>query len=175
MLNSTSLISTRRLTAKIYLSSQSLEVGWSKLSLLILTNRLKTRTSSLAFPRNFSTGKFKYLDSFYRRRHLESYFTLYGVALASIASYPMLGTPNHIPIFDDEKKALEEGMTYSQFNTYSASDFVLDTTFNEHPRFGGLVKSIRERRGEKVTILAPIFEDEKTDMTTSNELNPIPG
>lgn len=62
-----------------------------------------------------------------------------------------------------------------EFNTFSKSKFVIDSTFNEHPRFGGLVKSIRERRGEKVKILAPLFKDEFTDMTTVSEEEPYPG
>ena len=35
-------------------------------------------------------------------------------------------------------------------NKFSRSDFVIDGTENPHPRFPGLMKSIRERRGEKV-------------------------
>lgn len=42
---------------------------------------------------------------FDRRRILESYFTLYGIAMASVASYPMLGTPGHIPL---KEKEIEE-------------------------------------------------------------------
>jgi hypothetical protein len=35
-------------------------------------------------------------------------------------------------------------------NEFSRSDFVIDGTENPHLRFPGLMKSIRERRGEKV-------------------------
>jgi len=39
-----------------------------------------------------------------------------------------------------------------EINQYSKSKFIIDGTENPHPRFGGLMKSIRERRGEKVNI-----------------------
>jgi hypothetical protein len=44
-------------------------------------------------------------------------------------------------------------------NMFSRSEFAIDGTENPHPRFPGLMKSIRERRGEKVEILVPIFKD----------------
>jgi glutamate--cysteine ligase catalytic subunit len=37
------------------------------------------------------------------------------------------------------------------------------------------MKSIRERRGEKVKILVPIFEDENTNMTKETYEEPYPG
>jgi glutamate--cysteine ligase catalytic subunit len=45
----------------------------------------------------------------------------------------------------------------SSINDSSKSRFVIDKTINPHPRFSGLVKSIRERRGSKVDIKVPIF------------------
>jgi glutamate--cysteine ligase catalytic subunit len=63
----------------------------------------------------------------------------------------------------------------SSLNEYSKSRFVVDKTINPHPRFSGLVKSIRERRGSKVDIKVPIFEDEKTNMTEASEDEPHPG
>lgn len=47
-------------------------------------------------------------------------------------------------------------------NQFSRSEFVIDGTENPHPRFSGLMKSIRERRGEKVKILVPIYKDVNT-------------
>ena len=60
-------------------------------------------------------------------------------------------------------------------NEYSRSKFVIDSTENPHPRFSGLMKSIRERRGEKVKILVPIFPDENTNMTIPTYEEPFPG
>ena len=46
---------------------------------------------------------------------------------------------------------------FSSINQFSRSKFTIDKTINSHPRFGGLVKSIREHRGEKVCITVPLF------------------
>jgi len=51
----------------------------------------------------------------------------------------------------------------------------LDSTVNPHPRFGGLVKSIRERRGEKVNITVPLYQDKETDMNAVSKQEPYPG
>ncbi|CAM9235173.1 unnamed protein product, partial [Hapterophycus canaliculatus] len=42
------------------------------------------------------------------------------------------------------------------------SEFVPDSVINPHPRFAALTKNIRERRGRKVDIQIPLFQDEKT-------------
>ena len=60
-------------------------------------------------------------------------------------------------------------------NYYSKSLFTFDTTINVHPRFPGLVKSIREHRGEKVEIRVPLFTDENTNMTQPTKKEPFPG
>ena len=52
---------------------------------------------------------------------------------------------------------------------------MLDQTINPHPRFAGLVKSIREKRGEKVEIRVPLYKDELTNMTEPTEDEPYPG
>ena len=63
----------------------------------------------------------------------------------------------------------------SVINDASKSRFVVDKTINSHPRFAGLVKSIRERRGEKVDIRVPIFRDTNTNTTTPTDDEPYPG
>jgi len=60
-------------------------------------------------------------------------------------------------------------------NPYSNSKFTIDKTINPHPRFSGLVKSIREHRGEKVNIKVPLFEDKNTNMNEMTEEEPYPG
>ena len=52
---------------------------------------------------------------------------------------------------------------------------MLDKTCNPHPRFGGLTKSIRERRGKKVDIRVPIYKDTNTNLTEATEDEPYPG
>lgn len=60
-------------------------------------------------------------------------------------------------------------------NRYSESIFVPDVAINSHPRFANLVKSIRERRGEKVNITVPLYKDTNTDMESVSEQEPYPG
>jgi glutamate--cysteine ligase catalytic subunit len=60
-------------------------------------------------------------------------------------------------------------------NTYTQSKFAIDQTIHPHPRFGNIAKSIRERRGEKVCMLAPLFHDKNTDMNEQTEQDPFPG
>ena len=89
----------------------------------------------------------------------------------------ILGTPDHIKF--DNPDLIEEMKEYQgrleDRNEYSKSKFVIDSTENPHPRFSGLMKSIRERRGEKVKILIPIYKDENTNMTVPTEEEPEPG
>merc|ERR1719498_2342904 len=44
----------------------------------------------------------------------------------------------------------------------SRSLFVPDNMINPHPRFGTLTRNIRKRRGKKVQIQIPLYQDEKT-------------
>jgi glutamate--cysteine ligase catalytic subunit len=91
-----------------------------------------------------------------------------------VATPLILGTKDHILIEDPEiLKSLEEckGDLASR-NLYTRSQFTIDGTENPHPRFSGLAKSIRERRGEKVRILVPLYEDVNTDMTSDTEEYP---
>ena len=45
---------------------------------------------------------------------------------------------------------------------FADSLFVPDAIINPHPRFGTLTRNIRRRRGKKVHIQMPLFQDEKT-------------
>jgi glutamate--cysteine ligase catalytic subunit len=102
---------------------------------------------------------------------------LYEIGLVTLASPIILGTPNHISIEDPdlaEEVQRFEGRL-NERNSYSHSQFTIDSTENPHPRFSGLMQSIRERRGEKVEILAPIYNDKNTNMTEATIDEPIPG
>jgi len=62
-----------------------------------------------------------------------------------------------------------------KINKFSKSKFVIDGTENPHPRFSGIMKSIRERRGEKVKILVPIYPDTNTNLSKPTDDEPYPG
>lgn len=89
----------------------------------------------------------------------------------------ILGTPDHILLQDTE--ILEDIQRHDgdleKRNQYSQSRFVIDSTENPHPRFPGLMKSIRERRGDKVQILIPIYKDKNTNLTEVTYDEPFPG
>jgi len=87
----------------------------------------------------------------------------------SVASPIILGTKDHIYL-DHEQQELREKVAkyegdFENMNEFSQSQFVIDSTENPHPRFPGLMKSIRERRGEKIKILIPVFPDKNTNLT----------
>jgi glutamate--cysteine ligase catalytic subunit len=63
----------------------------------------------------------------------------------------------------------------SAINEFSKSQFTIDHVINPHPRFSGLVKSIREHRGEKVCIKVPLYEDKNTEMNEISDSEPFPG
>ncbi len=73
----------------------------------------------------------------------------------------ILGCKDHIEILDPElsEELKENQENLSLRNKFSRSEYAIDGTENPHPRFPGLMKSIRERRGEKVKILIPEFKD----------------
>jgi glutamate--cysteine ligase catalytic subunit len=66
-------------------------------------------------------------------------------------------------------------MSTLKSNVHSTSRFVFDVTCNPHPRFGGVCQSIRERRGKKVDIRVPIYQDKNTNLTEATEDEPYPG
>jgi hypothetical protein len=65
----------------------------------------------------------------------------------------------------EEIESLRTNQDYIDRNIHSRSEFVIDGTENPHPRFPGLMQSIRERRGEKVRILVPIYQDKNTSFS----------
>jgi glutamate--cysteine ligase catalytic subunit len=107
---------------------------------------------------------------------LQEFFNCYSLGLTSFATPIILGTEDHILIEDPdvmEDVQRHQGQLEKR-NRYSQSLFAIDSTENPHPRFSGLMQSIRERRGEKVQILVPIYKDENTSLKPSRE-EPEPG
>ena len=50
------------------------------------------------------------------------------------------------------------------------SAFLSDDVINPHPRFATLTRNIRKRRGRKVDIRVPLFQDSKTDVTVGHKV-----
>ncbi len=48
---------------------------------------------------------------------------------------------------------------------HSRSAYFSDMAISPHPRFGTLTANIRRRRGERVSILLPLFPDKNTDLS----------
>lgn len=71
-----------------------------------------------------------------------------------LTNFPMLGC------VDFTKPTFKSGK--QDYNPVSRSIFFPDEAISEHPRFSLLTRSIRERKGRKVSINIPIFKDEKT-------------
>ena len=106
----------------------------------------------------------------YRRLILNAFFNeKHRLTLTSFATPLILGAKDHIELHDPElSQEIEECKDdLVSVNKFSKSKFCIDGTENPHPRFSGLMKSIRERRGEKVEILVPIYNDVNTDLTSS--------
>ena len=89
-----------------------------------------------------------------RRECLDKFFQQHNLSIASLPNVGSLGTPGHIDVENDElQQQIDQNINdLTPINEFSKSKFVVDKTINSHPRFSGLVKSIREHRGEKVNI-----------------------
>lgn len=94
-----------------------------------------------------------------------------------MASVPFLGTKDHALLFEQKQQDAYEANKDDlvKINPASQSIFVMDQTVNPHVRFPGIMQSIRERRGEKVNIQIPIFQDKNTDMVSKSKEEPYPG
>eukprot|EP01094_Clydonella_sp_ATCC50884_P029923 TRINITY_DN9560_c0_g1_i2.p1 TRINITY_DN9560_c0_g1~~TRINITY_DN9560_c0_g1_i2.p1 ORF type:complete len:541 (+),score=143.04 TRINITY_DN9560_c0_g1_i2:242-1864(+) len=71
----------------------------------------------------------------------------------SLTAFPMMGAGEFTePVFPPT-------------GPIAMSSFLPDQVINPHTRFGTLTANIRERRGSKVQILAPLFQDTNTNMS----------
>ena len=109
--------------------------------------------------------------------------------ILSLANFPLLGVGKYFLEQDylklvkdqinDEKEEKEDNneneikllLEQINQNPYSKSIYTSDMIINRHPRFAGLTKNIRTRRGSKVEIKVPLFKDINTNL--NNE--PFPG
>ena len=111
----------------------------------------------------------------------------------SISTFPLLGAKEEYYYFNSELQKngyLEDdedfpiGHTFKKFpynskelvenNIFSKSQFTNDYIVNSHPRFGCLSRNIRTRRGKKVEILVPIYNDKNTNNEKTDD-EPFPG
>jgi len=95
--------------------------------------------------------------------------------------YPMMGVSDYfVPRAkeeepaDDEDEEDDSDPCFNDTNPASKSQFVHDEIINPHPRFSTMAENIRLRRGEKVCIKVPIFQDEKTSHEPTKD-EPYPG
>jgi len=110
--------------------------------------------------------------------------------ILSLTTFPMLGVGKYFlesdyykgikeqmkldeKITEDEIKKIVEKEENIFSNPYSKSIYLSDMIINRHPRFSGLTKNIRNRRGKKVEIKIPIFKDTKTNLNSISNSNSI--
>ena len=96
-------------------------------------------------------------------------------SVITLSLFPLLGATKNVLYKDISNYAnryigdiLTSGNEDNELLTFNGpiarSPYIPDIITNEHPRFGTLTRNIRERRGENVNILVPLFIDEKTDV-----------
>ena len=97
--------------------------------------------------------------------------------IVSMPNCMHLGTKNGMYLEDPEIRAFVKENTghLESINVNTESLFTPDCSINNHPRFGTIARCIRERRGEKVNIQVPLFQDQNTDMMAISDTDPYPG
>lgn len=112
-----------------------------------------------------------------RRKTLQEFLRPFNIYIVSLTNCMHIGTKNGIYIEDDaiRKFVTENYGNLESINEYTQSIFLPDVAINSHPRFPNLSKSIRERRGEKINITVPIYQDTKTNMEEATDIEPYPG
>lgn len=87
-----------------------------------------------------------------RRAIVEKHFKERGIELLSLAAFPRMGC--------EEFTNIEH--PWDHHNEASRSLYLPDEIINRHARFPTLTSNIRTRRGEKVCMNVPMYQDEKT-------------
>jgi len=104
---------------------------------------------------DYSTDLLKVEQSMRDRRRVLEAVLPENTYLFSIGNFPMMGTDMYLPPDLEADKREPHG-------EFADSDYISDVVINPHPRFGTLVQNIRTRRGSKVDIRIPKFQDENT-------------
>ena len=76
----------------------------------------------------------------------------------TVGNLPVMGLPGFVVAQDETQDMTVPGPV-------AMSEFFPDSIMNPHPRFATLTGNIRRRRGGKVDIRMPLFEDENTPST----------
>lgn len=106
-----------------------------------------------------------------------------GDHLLPLSVFPTMGVGDYFIHFeDDHKKAINKSSSeevkanedsdddiFNEKNPVTKSSYIHDEIINRHPRFPTLTGNIRERRGEKVCILYPLYKDENTVIEESED------
>jgi len=104
---------------------------------------------------DYSTDLLKVEQSMRDRRKILEAVLPKNTFLFSLGNFPMMGAEPYLSAdLPKEKRALH--------GKFAKSDYISDSVINPHPRFGTLVQNIRTRRGSKVDIRIPKFQDENT-------------
>ena len=88
------------------------------------------------------------------RRKCIQRFLLPGEGIFTLSAFPRMGCPG----FTEPAHAIDAAAS-----TISKSIYIPDEAINPHPRFPTLTSNIRLRRGEKVSMLLPVYRDERTE------------
>ena len=102
-----------------------------------------------------------------RSEYVRSYLKPSGIQISSLPSFPLLGCGDYAQIPVDNNNIQGE-------NKFSTSIFTEDSGINPHPRFPALTENIRNRRGRKVEIRVPMYQDTHTSSRRTHE-EPFPG
>lgn len=94
-----------------------------------------------------------------RRKKINYQINTKTFVIVSLSSFPNLGNGD---FFFTNKSELYSVKDFEKRNEASRSRMILDEMTNPHPRFPTMMRSVRERRGKKVDIRVPLFQDENT-------------
>ncbi len=99
-----------------------------------------------------------------------------GDVLFAGTAFPLMGIGDYfVPRMERKvEEDSEMAINYKRLNPFSHSQFVHDEIISCHPRFRTSVENVRQRRGERVKILAPIYQDENTVREVTKD-EPYPG
>jgi glutamate--cysteine ligase catalytic subunit len=75
--------------------------------------------------------------------------------LITLTSFPLMGV-------GDDFAFCESGPVQPVAGSVADSDYITDSIIGAHPRFATLSRNIRTRRGSRVDIRVPLFQDENT-------------
>lgn len=96
--------------------------------------------------------------------------------ILSLSVFPMLGVGDYFhyqPDHNDEEEI--EHMKERFSNQISNSQMLNDIIISKHPRYIGMTRNTRLRRGSKAEIKVPIYKDKNTNLTAPTKEEPFPG